>query len=74
MVWIPLTELRNYYLLECQTRDSRTGNTLDMHTLFYGTKNGFKPTTSSLTGWIKYWRRARQKHIIIYKDANNNNI
>ena len=58
--WIPIQELREYYLIQCK-RPS------DVDYLIWG---HYLPIQPTLTGWIKYWRESIRKHpqlVIIYK-------
>lgn len=57
--WIPISELRLYYLLECECSSEWKWLT--------GRCDPIEPT---LTGWIKYWRKTIKEHpdwAIIYK-------
>lgn len=64
MKWLPLSELRLYYLMEINSRNAQEH-------FMWGSPGEEIP---SLTGWIKYWRKTVKEKdwIIVYPKRNRN--
>ena len=64
MKWLPLSELRLYYLMEINSRNAQEH-------FIWGSPGEEVP---SLTGWIKYWRKTVKEKdwVIVYPKRNKN--